>query len=501
MTGHCKSIEEFRMAFFMKTVDNFQKGVYNEMKKRIGILAVFLSLVTFASCNLGGTASSSSVEDPDTSSFSSSSSSQTSEQNPDADQDSDDLPGEEKPMEIYPNYDPETQSPYLVEDVVKPDLLWDTQTLFATIPQIKDEGEVPLGENITSFKFASVPYLDKERTWVFAAIGMPNAEKYPKPANGYPAVVLVHGGSGQVYPQWIQYWTDKGYVALALDIFANQLDTDGSKVMNAEGGPDESKAGSLYDDPNNTADSWVYHCVHNVIMCNNLLRNNAAVNPKQIAITGISWGGVVTNLVSGVDKRFAAFAPIYGAGYLYEDSFWTSKGTFGGDSKDAWIAAYDPSQYIAYNVKPTLYVSGVDDNCFATINRMRSAKLAKGKVFYSQRSDLEHGYTWAQTYEVYAFFEHILFGKDTMSFIGDTRIEGNRIYFETENDKFDNVQLVYTTSTDTDSHKWTFKTQLVSIKNGWCTMPAGITAYCFEFIHGDIDENYRLSTPIVQVNV
>lgn len=409
----------------------------------------------------------------------------------------------EQDVHTYTDYNPETQSPYIVADQAKPDLMWDTQTLFATVPQIRDKNVVSLGENITSFMFAAVPYsakdITREKTWVFAAMGKPDAEKYPMPTQGYPAVVLVHGGAGQVFPEWIKYWTDKGYVALALDMFGNQIDVNGNKAVNAYGGPDESKAGSLFDNPSDTANSWVYHSVYNVIMCHNILRNHSTVDERQIGITGISWGGVVTNIVSGVDKRFAAFAPVYGAGYLYDDSKWDN-GSFGGENKDAWIATYDPSSYLAYSVKPTLFVSGVDDNCFSVVNRMQSASLPQGKVFYSQRSGLEHGYTWAKLYEIYAFFEHTLKGKDTLSMIGDTYVENGRIYVETSSDKYNGVQLVYTTDTDEDSHKWTFQTQTVTLENGSCALPDGTTAYCLEFLHTNIDENYRLSTLIVQVN-
>ena len=219
----------------------------------------------------------------------------------------------EQDVHTYTDYNPETQSPYIVADQAKPDLMWDTQTLFATVPQIRDKNVVSLGENITSFMFAAAPYsakdITREKTWVFAAMGKPDAEKYPMPTQGYPAVVLVHGGAGQVFPEWIKYWTDKGYVALALDMFGNQIDVNGNKAVNAYGGPDESKAGSLFDNPSDTANSWVYHSVYNVIMCHNILRNHSTVDERQIGITGISWGGVVTNIVSGVDNVLRHLRP------------------------------------------------------------------------------------------------------------------------------------------------------------------------------------------------
>lgn len=419
----------------------------------------------------------------------------------------------ETPPEVPPigdsAFNPETDSPYKTEDVVKQDLMWNTASLYAVNPETKEVGNVNYGagyENLTSFKFKSAPFSKKtqtqENTWVFATVGVPDQTAFSKPELGYPAVVLVHGGGGYVFKDWIKYWTDKGFVALALDMFSNQLDVLGNKTSNPEGGPTESD-GPCYDNPNDKPNTWLYHSVNNVILCNNILRARADVNDTQIGLVGISWGGVVTNVVSGVDKRFGAFAPVYGAGYLYEDSFWVNRGgTFGGEQgsldRTEWINHFDPSSYLEYSVKPMLFVSGVNDNCFSVTGRMHSASLPKGKVFYSQRYGLGHGNTWDQTYEIYAFMQHVLLGKDTMSQIGNTKIENGRIYFEYSNKKFDSVRLVYTTGdTSTDSHTWTFSNRLVTIRNGWCTAPENVTAYCFEFIHEGINENYKLSTPII----
>ncbi len=384
----------------------------------------------------------------------------------------------------------------------KENLLWDTRALFTQATEVKEVGAVELGERITSFKFKGAPYQDKQETWVFAAIGIPDATKFPMPSGGYPAVLAVHGGGGQVFTDWITYWTDRGFVCLAPDMFSNQLDQEGNKAFNSEGGPTEDQAGSIKDSVDATKNSWVYHSVYNIIACHNYLRSQTYVNQSEIGLTGISWGGVVTNIVSGVDWRFAAFAPVYGSGYLYEDSFWIENGgSFGGfDREEEWIALYDASAYLPYNTKPTLFVSGIDDPCFSVEGRQKSYDLVKGDVFFSQRSDLPHGYTWEQTYEVYAFFRHALLGEDTLTAVGETYIKDGLIYFTVENKKCNRAYLVYTTSTEEDSHKWSFTKMEIAIDRGCVELPDGITAYVIEFAHDAIDEGYRLSTEIVLVD-
>ena len=396
-------------------------------------------------------------------------------------------------------FNPETDSPYKMEDMVKPDLIWNTEELFASSVATQEVSGLYLPTNMQAFLYDSLPYPAKglEKTKTFAVIGVPET---PMPEGGYPAIVLVHGGAGNVYWSWIRYWNDLGYVALAFDIYGNMLDQNLQKIPNPDGGPGEGQTGSVSDDPADVQNSWLWHGVGNIILANNILRGRTDVNPNQIGITGISWGGVLVSAAAGVDKRYAAFAPIYGCGYLYEDSKW-SYGTFGGaedsDGRKAWIAAYDPSSYLPYATKPMLFVSGVDDDCFSTVNRVRSAELVPGKVFYSQRSDLSHGYYWTQTGEVYAFMQHVLRGEDTVFQLSDVSAENGTATCRLENpEDAVSVQLVYTLSDDEDSHQWVFDTVSVE-KSGQlqCRLPEGTTAFCFEVIGSD----FRMSTEIVLI--
>jgi hypothetical protein len=366
---------------------------------------------------------------------------------------------------------------YQIEDVVKSDLLWDTQTLFNTEVEIRDEN-LDLGTNIQTFKFKSASYKNLENTWVFAAIGKPTSKK---PKNGYPAVLLIHGGGGTVSANWMNYWMDKGYIALAFDVFGHQLDENLQRVDNPESGPKETGVGSNLDGVQTPYDSWVYHVIYNAIMCNNILRSHANVDEDRIVVTGNSWGGYVTSLLSGVDKRFAAFAPLNGCGYVYRDTTWLKDGTFGGADKQKWIELYDPSSYLPYATKPMLFVSGLTDEYFSTYNRIQSASLIKGKAFYSQRTNLQHA-GWTNAEETYNFFQHVLYNQPTMTLVEDIVVEGNKATFQYENPTFKEVHFVYTTSKDADSHNWVWESVKVDPVDGVYSyeIPADATAYLFE---------------------
>ena len=380
---------------------------------------------------------------------------------------------------------------YQMQDIRKPNSIWDVDKLFSVKPEIR-EVDVALGEGIQAFKFKSVPYKGAAETWVFAAIGMPYTER---PKDGYPAIVLAHGGGGTVSKEWMEYWMAQGYVALAFDSFANQLDESGNKVANPEGGPKESGGGSNLDSVDEPYDSWIYHAVCGAIMSNNILRARAGVDKNRIVMTGNSWGGFVTCMTAGVDKRFAAFASTNGSGFVYNDTTWQKDGKFGGERKQEWIELYDPSSYLPYATKPMMFVSGVDDDWFSAYNRQASADLVKGKVFYSQRTNIDHT-QWRKEQEIAAFFSHVLYREENITLISEVEISDGVASFTYENKTFESVKFVYTTSTELDSHLWKWQSVEVTAENGVCSyaIPENTTAFLFETC---LTANFGQSTEIV----
>ena len=66
---------------------------------------------------------------------------------------------------------------------------------------------------VKALYFEGAKYKDN-KTKVFCYMGYPkNSEK-----SKVPAVVLVHGGGGHAYAEWVKIWNDRGYAAIALDL-------------------------------------------------------------------------------------------------------------------------------------------------------------------------------------------------------------------------------------------------------------------------------------------
>src|SRR4051812_15879200 len=61
--------------------------------------------------------------------------------------------------------------------------------------------------------FSGPAYKGKPST-VFAWVGIPeNIE----PGKKVPGIVLVHGGGGTAFAEWVRLWTSRGYAAIAMD--------------------------------------------------------------------------------------------------------------------------------------------------------------------------------------------------------------------------------------------------------------------------------------------
>jgi len=198
----------------------------------------------------------------------------------------------------------------------------------------KDEGE------IRALFYETLSYQGKP-TRAFAYIGIPESRK------PVPAVVCVHGGGGTAFHEWVKLWNDRGYAAISMSLEGHMPTEEKKKSAHKYSGP--TRNGRFNDITEPLDEQWMYHALSNVILANSLLRSMKEIDSERIGVTGISWGGILTSLVSGVDDRFKFAIPVYGAGFLYN-----SLGHFA--SVEGEQKFWDPSRQFQYSKMPTLWV-------------------------------------------------------------------------------------------------------------------------------------------------
>ncbi len=344
--------------------------------------------------------------------------------------------------------------------------------------------------------YEGVEHLGK-KTSVFAYLGMPSGTM---PKGGFPAVVLVHGGGGCAFYEWVEYWNGKGYIAIAFDTGGRQFgsrehDGKGTAEQNPRGRyitPDDN--GSFGNDKESLTDSWTYYNVASIISAHNILRKNEFVNNERIVLTGISWGGVLTAITSGIDTRFAAFAPVYGTGYLLKSQVFTKEKVPVPEDFNAWSEIFDPTVYITNNEKPMLFTLGMDDAAFSPKNAQLTYGNTSGKILYSYRKNLPHYHRWQdneQMIHISRFMDTVCKGTSLPFEITEEKRKGETFEVKVNNENaVKRAFYNYTFSSDKDCMLWKWERKEIDISNGIVEIKIlPETKYCFiEFSDCEADE-------------
>ena len=271
---------------------------------------------------------------------------------------------------------------------------WDMKVLGAT-PQVWESG-YPERDGVRSLFFEGVPY-EGQATRVFAYLAVPKV----RPGEKVPGMVLVHGGGGSAFRRWAKFWCERGYAAISMDtcgaVSGNEFGDEQSNHRRHEwAGPKgwEDFANAVRKDPR---DNWAYHAVAAVIRANSLLRSLPEVDAGRIGLTGVSWGGYLTCMAASVDGRFAFAAPVYGCGYLDDNSAWRDscgKGRYTKEEFAKWCVLFDPRHYLANAACDFLWIDGSNDFAYPLDSLQKSVETLKTAWYRATRVRMPHGH-WA----------------------------------------------------------------------------------------------------------
>jgi dienelactone hydrolase len=279
---------------------------------------------------------------------------------------------------------------------------------------------------VRSLLYAGEPFLGRA-TRVFAYYATPvsiagdrsvDPDAAIPPAGPWPGIVLVHGGGGTAFAEWVTLWAKRGYAAIAMDLSGSRPDPAAAKKNTAirlpDGGPGQEHVDKFdtIATPDIT-DDWPYHAVANVIRAHSLLRSLPGVDAGRTAITGISWGGYTTCIVASLDSRFRAAVPVYGCGHLRDNSCWLGDFERIGPERAArWAKLYDPSRYLPACRVPIFFVNGTNDFAYPLDSFMKShADVRHAAKNVRIQVNMPHGHEagWAPP-EIAAFIDAAVLG-------------------------------------------------------------------------------------------
>ena len=335
--------------------------------------------------------------------------------------------------------------------------------------------EEPKANGVKAISYTGMSYKG-EPVRVFAWLGVPKVHHGQK----VPAMVLVHGGGGTAFADWVRLWVSRGYAAIAMDTCGQiPLGNYANWLRDQQGGPPGWGGFDQVDLPRE--DQWTFHAVADVILAHSLIRSLPEVDPDRIGITGISWGGYLTCIVAGVDHRFKLAVPVYGCGYYHDTLFEKDLVQMGPEKAARWFNWWDPSGFLGNADLPTLWVTGSNDFAYPLAAVQKSYRQAKGPHHLCVRLRMvhSHGGPGESPEEIHIFANQILKGGDPLMDITATGRKGSAVW-ATVNSKLPLIkaQLNYTRDTGPwQDRKWDSASATLSGDRVTATLPEGTRVY------------------------
>lgn len=353
--------------------------------------------------------------------------------------------------------------------------------------------------NIKGLFFDGVSY-HKKPTKVFSWYGVPESLE---PGEKAPAVVLVHGGGGTVFPDWVKKWIDHGYIAISVALegqVPGERKTDSKTVMRWPttkfSGP--FRQGFFLDIMDEKlGNQWFYHAVADIILANSLIRNFPEVDSTKVGITGISWGGILTNVVTGIDNRFDFSIPVYGCGYLQQAPTYREQlKSHTPESKQFYLNNWEPSLYVPLQQQPTFFINGTNDGHFSMNSFTKTYYASNTEKYLHVEYEMPHGHRAGWNNKViYSFADYITKESEDPLNLSYKKNKSTVIDYEGE---VSDAVAYFTTDTANwggDKYKWIESEVNVSKTNKTisATIPESALYY---FINATSAEGLMYSTPM-----
>lgn len=355
---------------------------------------------------------------------------------------------------------------------------WDLAALKSQVPAVqwlKRDGAVH------SLTYAGEIYQDRQ-TEVFAFYASPATIGKAEAGARFPGVVLIHGGGGTAFADWVWLWASRGYAAIAMDLggtrppdpkydpktgapVGHQTDKN-LRTPLPSGGPAQGHAEKFDTIGGSTADDWPFHAAAAVIRAHTLLRSFREVDPERTAVTGISWGGYTTCLVASLDDRFKAAVPVYGCGFLHEgESVQKPSIDKLGDRRMDWVREYDPSSLLPRCRVPILFVNGTNDVHYPLDSYQKSFAVVPGEKQMRIQVNMPHGHPpgWAPK-EIGLFIDSKCRGGTPLPIPGKIAFHGEQVRLPFKSSRaMSKAELHYTSDQGPRS------------KRTWKSLPCSIT--------------------------
>ena len=134
--------------------------------------------------------------------------------------------------------------------------------------------------------------------------------------------------------------------------------------------------------------------------------------------------------MAGLDNRFKAAVPVYGCGFLHENSCWLGRfDKMTPEQKDKWVRLWDPSMYVGSAAMPVFFLNGTNDFAYPLDSCAKTYGLVKGKRNFRITVNMPHSHQhgWAPK-EIGLFIDQYLTGGTPLPTVSRPQLANGKVY-------------------------------------------------------------------------
>lgn len=181
-------------------------------------------------------------------------------------------------------------------------------------------------------------------------------------AERLPAILHIHGGGQTVSPEWLKFWTSRGYAVMSFNWggrWENRAEYTKWGALK-QGNHLDAIAGPVVK-PSQHVSSW-YHWALVSRRCLTWLEQQPGVDPNRIGIFGVSMGGTLVWSVAAMDDRVKAACAVYGNGWdSHNPDRYAPDPNANNPDVLLWRKTMQAESYAPMIKCPLLFLSATDD--------------------------------------------------------------------------------------------------------------------------------------------
>ncbi|HTE28012.1 alpha/beta hydrolase family protein [Flavitalea sp.] len=183
----------------------------------------------------------------------------------------------------------------------------------------------------------------------------------------YPAILFFHGGSSHAdeLKRLLRSYAARGYVAMAIDL-PGICNPDKATLSEGPWRNRAKEPDSRFDIAQGIQNSSLTDAVTASLEAFNILTGMSNVDDRRVGLTGFSWGGYMTTMVSGLlGNRLSAAYSVFGSGFYDRGSKWKDLlAAMPEQRRSDWIENFDARRK-ASNIKcPYFIEESINDEYF-----------------------------------------------------------------------------------------------------------------------------------------